>query len=103
MTFLGRVLTWEESGIRYEADPRHAELVIQDLGVKGGKIATTPGPTTKIDVRNESESNPLMAGQDATKYRAVTARLNFLAQDRTDIQHATKEVSRCMSAPRAAS
>ena len=41
-----------------------------------------------------------MAGQDATKYRAVTARLNFLARDRTDIQHATKEVSRCMSAPR---
>jgi hypothetical protein len=100
MTFLGRVLTWEESGIRYEADPRHAEIVIQELGLAGGKSAATPGSTTKLDVRDESEGNPLMAGQDATRYRAVTARLNFLAQDRTDIQHATKEVSRCMSAPR---
>ena len=46
------------------------------------------------EVRDESdEGNPLMAGQDATAYRAVTARLNFLAQDRTDIQHATKKKS----------
>ena len=101
MTFLGRVITWEESGIKYEADPRHAEIVIQSLGLAGGKGAATPGSTTKLDVRDESASNPLMAGQDATNYRAVTARLNFLAQDRTDIQHATKEVSRYMSAPRA--
>ena len=100
MIFLGRVITWEESGIRYEADPRHAELVIQDLGLKGGRISATPGSTTKFDVRDESERNPLMAGPDATRYRAVTARQHFLAQDRTDIQHATKEVSRCMSAPR---
>ena len=100
MTFLGRVLTWEESGKRNEADPRHVELVIQELGLAGGNVWVTPGSTTKLDVRDEGEGNPLIAGPDSTKLGAVTARLNFLAQDRTDIQHATKEVSRCMSAPR---
>ena len=41
-----------------------------------------------------------MAGEAATTYRSITARFNFLAQDRTDTQHASKEVSRCMSAHR---
>ena len=35
----------------------------------------------------------------ATQYRAMAARLNYLALDRTDIQYATKEASKYMSAP----
>ena len=100
MTFLGRVLTWEAAGIRYEADPRHAELVIQGLGLEEGKPANTPG-VPQSEMRDEDDtSNPPMAGSDATAYRALTARLNFLSQDRPDIQYAVKEVSRYMSAPR---
>ena len=33
------------------------------------------------------------------KYRAVTARLNFLARDRPELQFSVKEACRCMSAP----
>ena len=40
-----------------------------------------------------------LAGRDATSYRAISARANYLAQDRTDIQYAVKEVCRAMSAP----
>ena len=35
----------------------------------------------------------------ASMYRALAARLNYLAQDRSDIQFATKEVSRGMANP----
>ena len=35
----------------------------------------------------------------ANIYRALTARLNDLGQDRTDIQFAVKELSRKMSCP----
>ena len=37
----------------------------------------------------------------ASKYRAIVARANYLAQDRTDIQFAVKELSRGMSNPTA--
>ena len=97
MVFLGRVLTWEASGIRYEADPRHAELVVQGLGLQGAKPAVTPG-VKESEVRDEDEkSNPFMSSADATSYRALVARLNFLSQDRPDLQYAVKEVSRYMS------
>ena len=31
---LNRILTWTKAGVRYEADPRHAEIVIKDLLLK---------------------------------------------------------------------
>ena len=40
-----------------------------------------------------------MSSTDATRYRAVVARCNFLAIDRPDIMYASKECSRCMSKP----
>ena len=95
------MLTWEEHGVRYEADPRHAELVVKALGLADAKPAVTPGVSGQCDVRDEEDdSNPKLLGEEATAYRAVTARLNFLAQDRTDLQYAVKEVSRYMANPR---
>ena len=38
--------------------------------------------------------------QEATRYRAIAARLNYLAPDRVDIQFAVKESARAMSSPR---
>ena len=101
LTFLGRVVSWESGGIRYEADPRHHELVIAGLGLKNGKPAVTPGVSGQCDIRDEKDdTNPLLKGVDATAYRAISARLNFLAQDRADLQYSVKEASRWMSAPR---
>ena len=39
-------------------------------------------------------------GAEATKFRAVVARLNYLAMDRPDIQYATKEAAKRMANPR---
>ena len=54
-----------------------------------------------MEVSDESDEwlDEEMCQQDATKFRAVAARLNFLAQDRADIQYPSKECSRCMSKP----
>ena len=41
-----------------------------------------------------------MEPQDASLYRAAVARTNFLAQDRCNLQFASKECSRWMSSPR---
>ena len=44
------------------------------------------------------ESTP-MSSSDATQYRAVAARLNYLSLDRADIQFACKESARKMATP----
>ena len=47
----------------------------------------------------EEEERALKEDGRARIYRALTARLNYLGQDRTDIQYAVKELSRKMSCP----
>ena len=41
--------------------------------------------------------------EEARRFRAITARLNYLAVDRVDIQYSVKEAARLMSAPRTSS
>ena len=95
---LNRILRWTSEGVEYEADPRHAEIVLQDMKAKGRRPVATPGMTGKKDATDEEDQE--MSDQQATCYRAVTARCNFLSQDRADLQHSTKEASRTMSRPR---
>ena len=40
---LNRIVRCTESGWELEADPRHAELIIEQLGVGSGRAAVTPG------------------------------------------------------------
>ena len=40
-----------------------------------------------------------LSKEEAALYRAMTARANYLSQDRSDIQFAVKELSRAMSSP----
>ena len=108
---LNRILAWTDGGLTYEADPRHAEIIIRDLGLEACKPVTTPGAREDVAkasfvivgenglVENEG-GGELLGAQDATRFRALTARGNYLALDRADIQFAVKELSRRMSAPR---
>ena len=61
------------------------------------KAAVTPGIKESEQEGDEDE----LSQEEATKYRALTARANYLAQDRSDIGYATKELTRKMSKPRA--
>ena len=95
---LNRIVEWTREGIRYEADQRHAELIVKEMGFQeGSKSVTTPGSKNeKEDEGGEEE----MDNQESTRYRAIVARAVYLAQDRTDIGFATKELARKMSKPR---
>ena len=93
---MNRVIEWSESGITYEADQRHSDIIINLLGLDsvGSKSVNTPGEKST----NNGEEVLLDAG-DATLYRAIVARANYLAQDRSDIMFAVKELTRHMSVP----
>jgi hypothetical protein len=95
MRVLSRVVQWSAHGITYEADQRHAELIIQQFGQVAANGVIAAG---EKDRAPEAWSQPLDAA-GASAYRSITARMNYLAQDRPDITYASKEACRDMSAP----
>ena len=102
---LGRVLRWTRRGIEYEPDQRHAELMVKELGLEKAKPVKTPGTsddrnrdviTNAEDMEDKEET---MRSEEATRYRGLAARLNYLAMDRSDLQQAAKECCKHMSSP----
>ena len=43
---LNRIISWEKDGLAYEADPRHAEILFDGLGLESAKGVRTPGKLT---------------------------------------------------------
>eukprot|EP00400_MALV-I_sp_L67-5_P000321 gene321-biopygen669 len=96
MRLLTRVITWSQDKVTFEPDRRHAEIICRQLELHAGdKPVGSPGIATKEAMDDES---PLPPAQ-AIRYRALTARAMYLAQDRGDIMHAAKECARFMSSP----
>ena len=88
-------MEWTEEGIRYEADQRHAEIIVEGVGLDGSnsRAVNTPGRKGSENIEEK------LGDRQASAYRGFVARANYLAQDRSDIQYAVKELSRTMSAP----
>ena len=98
MRVLNRVVTWDERGLRYEADQRHVEILVNQLGLGESKSLATPGD--KNEVENLGEEGDEQLGEEQVRnYRACVARANYVTQDRTDIGFSVKELSRGMSNP----
>ena len=93
---LNRVFEWTPEGIMIEADQRHRELIVKDMGLAlNSKGMSTPGVKMK-EGEEESEEGELSNDQSTT-YRANVARANSMSQDRSDVQYSVKELCRKMS------
>ena len=98
---LNRVIRATPDGWEYESDQRHVEAMIEDLELGEAKALATPGiDEAKKTEEEQADSDCLLGAADATAFRAVAARGNYLAQDRPDIQFAVKELCRSMSSPK---
>ena len=94
---LNRILRCTEAGFEIEADPRHAELVIEQMNVAEDKGVATPGVSgMEEDDRDDDEE---LQGEQVRIYRAIAARLNYLSPDRPDALFAIKEGCREMHKP----
>jgi hypothetical protein len=93
---LNRLITWHSDHIAYEADPRHVEIIVQELGLQGAKPVSAPGGRDNKDVADES--TPL-SPQKTFQYRSLVMRAQYLSLDRRDIQFSSKELARKMQAP----
>jgi hypothetical protein len=98
ITILNRNLSWSENGLEYEADDKHVTAILDYFGLdetsKGAEAPSIRETSTTI----LEHSEPLNAKMK-TEFRGLAARANYLSLDRMDIQHATKEACREMSAP----
>jgi hypothetical protein len=93
---LNRVLRWTKEGVELEADPRQAEKVLHELSVEGGKSVATPGlAPTSAQLEADKDLNEKLH----TLFRGTSARCNYLAADRPDVQYSAKEVCRTMAKP----
>ena len=100
---LNRVVRWTPDGVTYEADPRHYEKLVQELGLgqpeetgaSGRTVATSvvhPNPVkavstpcVKVTTEMASQDAPLPAAK-VSHFRGLAARANYLAAERPDIQ-----------------
>lgn len=98
MKVLNTIISWckhkGQDVISYEVDPRHAEIIIQDLGLQEAKPLVTP--VVKMEVDDDFEKWDECS---ITKCKSIVARANYLVVDRPDIQYACKELSTAMSSP----
>ena len=94
---LNRIITWSNEGIWWEPDPRHAELIIKWLGTgQPGKVKTPLAKPSQEELQHEEV--PLSA-EDATMYRSIAMRAAYLAQDRPDLQTATRSLAQGLQNP----
>ena len=94
---LNRIIRVTDDGWEYEADQRHADLIVKETGAEGMSVLTHPGGDKKA--MEEEEKSEELGGAEATRFRAVAARANYLAVDRPDVQYAVKEICRKMARP----
>ena len=93
-TVLNRCTVYNDSGLTWEADPRHAELAVAELGLQSARPQTSPDgakPSTPLD-HEELEPD----GEKA--HYSVSTRLAYLAADQPDIEFACKECSQATRA-----
>lgn len=95
---LNRIIKWGQNGIGYEADPRHAEIMVKELGLQGCAPVCTPGSSTEGHTKDDCADE--LSREDEHQYRAVVARANYLAPDRVDIAFAAKELAKSMARPK---
>ena len=96
---------WEGRGgrVEWEAAPRQAAKLCEELGLDSSSKGLE-GPIRKETKESVTADDPEETEKrEVTRYRALAATANYLAQDRVDIQFAAKEVCRDMSKPRASS
>ena len=94
---LNRIIRYTEEGFEIEADPRHAELVMEQMQVEGENCVSTPGVSgVEEDDADEDEE---LQGSAIKEYRGLAARCNYFGPDRPDALFAIKEGCREMSKP----
>ena len=80
---LNRIVRWAQDSSEIEPDQRHVDILVKELNLEGAKRASSPGEPEQKG--GEDENAQLLEGGEVTRCRALAARANYLAADRTDM------------------
>ena len=78
---MNRIARCADVGWEIQADPRHAELVVEQFGIEHKGVSTLR--VSGIEDQNE-EGDVSLVGEDITRFRRVIARCNYMAADKPD-------------------
>ena len=78
-----------------EADLRHAELIVKQLGLDNAKELSCPS----VDEPNRPDDDVPLNAEYTTQYKSIVARANYLSMDRPDIQFSVKKLATSMCSP----
>ena len=95
IVILNCLVTWTDKGIEMEADPRHVDLLLQEVGCEGSKV-TTPLIKERIEEALTSEE---LDEETSAMYRSASMRLAYLSQDRPDLLVLGKELAKGLKRP----
>jgi len=85
-------------GIEYEADDRHRVELMKMTGLTENSNVVGSA-AVRVKLEDSEEDDVELERGDGKKFRGMAARLNYLGQDRSDIQYATKEICTGMACP----
>ena len=94
---LNRVIRCTDNCREYEADQRHAEFLVSALNLQNANPVSTPQEEVKPWLAEEGKNK--LDSEKASEYRSLSARANYLAAKRMDIQCAVEEICRAMLDP----
>ena len=106
--FLNRILRiaghprYGDQSFEIEGDPRHAEIIVQELGrgdVKSN-VVDTPGVKPTSGYVQERLKSDKLVGSEIKQYRSLVMRSAYLAADRADLGNAVKNLAKRMQEPR---
>ena len=102
IVLLGRQVRWTAESIEYEADPKHRKLIMEHFGFD--EETNHFVFCCEEDWRKEEEwEEEELPAEEATVFRGIAARANFLRLDCPDLQFPVKQMSREMAKPKAGS
>ena len=94
----GRQVRRTAEGIEYEADPKHRKLIMEHFGFDDESshlVSNGQKDWSKEEAWEEEE----LPAEEATVFRGIAARANFLSLDCPDLQFPIKQISREMAKP----
>ena len=89
---------WTEAGLQYKARDKHYQASMEGLGF-GEKSKTVNSAAVKPEKIGKEEDEEMMEGTEKTSFRSLESTLNYMSLDRSDVEHAAKEVCTKMANP----
>lgn len=68
---LNRVIRWGSPGVEFEADPRHSEILVEQLGLSEAKGVSTPGVREEKKKGEKSGKDENEKGEEKRKRRST--------------------------------